>query len=167
MKLHRGEKITIGLCLLSVLIGLFSGAMATTISIDPENPEPASEITFTIDIDQENVTEVWIIIQECKGSDFCYVPQNISMAKVTDFSYEKAVTLHYDDSTYIEYYTNIKRDSGWEKTEPILLYLSTPSNGNGSTNGDDTNNTPGFEGTLLLLSLAVVVFFVSRKKRVQ
>lgn len=166
MSVHR-RKVMMGLCLLSVLIGVCSGAMTTTVRIEPENPEPASEITFTVDIDQENVTEAWMIIQECKGSDFCYIPQNISMEKVTEFTYEKAVTLQYDDSTYVEYYATIKCDGAWEKTEPTTLYLSTPSNGDEPPNGEDTQNTPGFEGILLLLSLVIVVSLIRKKKRVQ
>ncbi len=167
MKLN-GRKTVIGLCILSVWIGgLSGGVMATSIGIDPEHPEPSSEVTFTVEVDQENVTEVWIIVQECKASDFCYTPQNVSMEQVTDFEYEKAIMLQYGDSTYINYYANIKSESGWEKTESTKLYLSIPSNGDGSSNGDDTNSTPGFEGILLLLSFTIVVFIVGKKKRVQ
>ncbi len=146
---------------------MLSAAMATTISINPGTPEPASEITFMIDVHEENVSEVWIVVGECRSSEFCYPPQNISMEPVTDTEYEKAVMLQYDDSTYINYYANIKSEDGWEQTESVKLYLSAPSNGNGSTNGDGTSNTPGFEGVLLLLSLVIVVSLVRKKKRVQ
>jgi hypothetical protein len=157
------KSLMIGVLLLGMCVvnAIAVGAAEPTITVDPESPTPASEVTFSVETSDDNVLEVWLIVQECKGSDFCYTPQNVSAEQITDTEYEAKVTLQYGDSTYINYYANIKSESGWEQTESVKLYLSTPSN------GDDTNSTPGFEGILLLLSLAIVIFLVRGKKRVQ
>ena len=160
------KSLMIGVLLLGMYVvnAIAVGAAEPTVTIDPESPAPASEVTFSVEISDDNVSEVWLIVQERKGSDFCYTPQNVSAEQVTDTEYEVEVTLQYGDSTYIDYYANIKSESGWEQTESIKLYLSTPSNGNGSTNGDDTNITPGFELILMMLSITIIVFIFKRKR---
>jgi len=162
------KSLMIGVLLLGMcVVNAFAvGAAEPTITIDPESPAPASEVTFSVEISDDNVSEVWLIVTECKGSTFCYTPQNVSMSEseVENNTYEVDVTLEYDDSTYITYSVNVKSDVGWEKSEDHTVYLSVPSNGDQSSNGDDNNQTPGFELIPMMLSIAIIVFIFKRKR---
>lgn len=153
--------LLLGMCVVNAFA---VGAAEPTVTIDPESPAPASEATFNVEISDDNVSEVWLIVKECKGSDFCYNPQNVSMSEVENNTYEVDVMLEYDDSTYITYGVNVKSDAGWEKSEDHTVYLSVPSNGDQSGNEDDNNQTPGFELIPMMLSIAIIVFIFKRKR---
>jgi len=160
------KSLMIGVLLLGMcVVNTFAvGAAEPTITIDPKSPAPASEVTFSVETSDDNVSEVWLIVKECKGSYFCYTPQNVSMGEVENNTYEVDVTLEYNDSTYITYGVNVKSDVGWEKSEDHTIYLSVPSNGGQSGNGDDNNQTPGFELIPMMLSIAIIVLIFKRKR---
>jgi len=154
--------IILGLCLLN------NSVLAETIidvNIEPDEPEPASQITITADISSEkDIDKVYIEIQECK-EDLCFQKENITMTKVNS-NYQKNYQLEKDESTYFKYSIAILfTDGSWynqnEKTEVTLK----PASGNGGTNGGDgeDKNTPGFE--LILLIAAISLIILTRRKR--
>lgn len=154
--------IILGLCLLN------NSVLAETIidvNIEPDEPEPASQITITADISSDkDIDKVYIEIQECK-EDLCFQKENITMTKVSS-NYQKNYQLEKDEATYFKYSIAILFDDGsWynqnEKTEVTLKQAS----GNGGTNGGngEDDNIPGFE--LILLITAISLIILIRRKR--
>ena len=67
------------------------------ITLNPKNPAPKSVVSFTVDINGDSISTVRLIIRECnKETGLCHMPQNISMSKVDDDTYDRlALTIKY------------------------------------------------------------------------
>ena len=95
--------LVIGIC--SMISGTITAdELDIEVTIDPEEPLPESTVTFTVEVDDENITGVWLNYNECKSEDLCYVRQNISMNHASDDTYEATIDLEHDDATYVQYF---------------------------------------------------------------
>lgn len=134
------------------------------ISINPTSPTPKSTVTITADVSGDNLEEVKLRFKECNDV-LCHRNQNLSMTLV-DGSYQASYTLESDDSTYVEYWLEIKSEGSWYKFEDDSMITNLDRFGNsGSTtdDADDSNKSPGFEIVLVFLSF-LVIFFVYKKR---
>jgi hypothetical protein len=105
-----------------------------SITISPEKPIPLSTITFTLEIEGENISEVYIRLKEANGN-LCYPPRNVSMDKTNEEIYECNVTLEWADATYIVYQPLVYCNGIWYEFEfynqilyPVLT-ISVPVEG--------------------------------------
>jgi len=137
------------------------------ITFEPEEPAPESKINFTATVSGENISEVYICLSECKEG-LCYADSfNESMDEISEGVYQKDITMIHSDATYIEYWAVVNDNDTWYNfnLDYETANLKTSSNGNGdTTNGNDTDDTPGFEMILVLLSLVVLIFLFKRKR---
>lgn len=138
------------------------------IILDPTVPHPKDTVMFSTKIKGENITDVFLIVQECNANTgVCYPRMNVSMTLDQSGEYETEVTLTHDDATYITYNVEVKDDTGWtaSDSDKLNLDLTSPPNDNGSTNGNG-NDTPGFEAITFLIGVCVTLILVlhSRKR---
>ncbi len=136
------------------------GQAQPNITITPEHPSPGSTVAFTVEIEDENISEVWIEIQECNGDKgICYPKQNLSMEETSSGVYKGTVSLQHNDATYIQYTLKIKTTVGWsEYFKEAKVTLST---GGVSNDGSTGKDSPGFE--FLLVITALLVLFYRRR----
>ena len=131
------------------------------ITLNPEKPAPQSDVTFSVDISGNSISSVCIIVSECnKPEKICHAPpQNVSMNKVNANTYEKKVTLMWDDVISITYHIEIESDGKWIEYDEHTAALLTNS---GSLNG--TNGSPGFEILVFLIVIISVVLLLKKFK---
>jgi hypothetical protein len=105
-----------------------------SITISPEKPVPLSTITFTLEIEGENISEVYMRLKEANDY-FCYTPRNVSMDRINEEIYECNVTLEWVDATYISYQPLVYCNGIWYEFEfhnqilyPVLS-ISVPVEG--------------------------------------
>ncbi len=156
--------VIVGLCIST------SGVMAAsepTIVLDPEEPTPQSTVLFTVTIpDSETVSNVRLIVKECKEGDICFTDSfNESMTEKDVDAFEVEITLKHDTATYIEYHVGYLNNDVWEESDSEKLDLKIESN-NGNSNGgnDDTNGTPGFEFIPFLAAISIGILLFRRKR---
>jgi len=154
--------------------------IATSFTVDsviltPEEPSKLGEITFSTQFSGEELTEIYVLVQECTPT-LCYSRDELngSMTLSDEGVYEATLTLTKDDATYIKYAFNGLTAMGWEKTDYVRVNLSTDTdNGDGNGNGDngdgtgdnnDTNGTPGFEVLLVLSAVFIISVILTRKR---
>jgi len=102
--------------------------------MDPEEPEPLSNVTFTSNITyNQTIDEVYLEIRECRIG-LCYLPINTSM-ELVDGYYITDVELTHSDTTYISYQLKIKSEGEWYTNELANTTLKIDT-GNGDVNGD-------------------------------
>lgn len=144
-------------------IGTMAGAVPIVgdITLIPEHPPIQSDVAFSVDISGDSISSVRLLINECnKPLKICHAPpQNVSMSKVNDDTYEAEVTLQWDDVTSITYYISIKSDGKWTEYDEHSTTLATNS---GDSNG--SNGSPGFETILFLIAMISVVFLFKKFK---
>jgi len=145
-----------------VLTALTTAIAAPTIgeiTLNPSEPTPQSTIDFSVDINGDDISSVWLIVQEC-NENICYSGQNVSMSKVSVDGYEAEATLIHADATYIKYYVEVQSEE-WTKSTYVELDLSKEPNDH---TGNGNNKTPGFELLLLIMSMMFVVFLMRKRK---
>ena len=158
------RKIIFGSLLIFILgISITSVAVAeTTVSytIDPEEPKRQSDVTVTLEVEDEDITEIYLEMRECRN-DLCYDwNTNVSMVDKGDNTYDVEITLEYDDATYFSLRPIINRNGEWE----ILTIKEVDIDVTSSGNGDGDNGTPGFEMVLLLISIVMGTAIIKRKR---
>ncbi len=155
-----------------VILGLYIStngviaAIGPSFELDPEEPNPKSTVMFTVTIpDSENISNVRLIVKECKGGDICFTDSfNESMTKKDVDTFELEITLKHDTATYIEYYVGYLNNDIWEEVDSEKLNLKIESN-NGNSNGNgDTNGTPGFEIIPFLAAISIGILLFRRKR---
>lgn len=136
------------------------------IILSPDKPAPQSVVTLSADISGDSISSVRIIVRECnKETGICYAPpQNVSMIKNDGNAYAADVTLLHDDVTSITYNVLIRSNGRWIKYEEHTSPLSANS-GNSEMNGNDSNNTPGFEIVVFLMALIGSILLFKRAKK--
>ena len=128
------------------------------ITLNPKNPAPKSVVTFSVDINGDSISTVRLIIRECnKETGLCHMPQNISMSKVDDDTYEADVKLKQDDVNSLTYKIAIQSEGKWREYKEYTTDLTTKSD----KNQNDSNGTPGFE--IIILFLALIGFFIFKR----
>ena len=161
------RKIIIGALLIFILgISITYVAVAETTvnyTVDPDEPVPLSDVTITAEIDDEDITSVYLEMQECTSSGVCFGwNTNVSMDSLGDNEYHAQFFLEYEDATYFSIRLAIERDGVWETTSEHKVYLDISGSGNGSN--DNGNGTPGFETVLFLISLIAGATILRRKR---
>lgn len=163
-------------------LGLFLSAMSITtadepsydeVGISPEEPQQLSEVTFSVDITGDNITEVYVKVEECIEG-MCYPDiQNISMQNTEGNTWEATVTLIHDDAVYGTVWLIINSNGTWtdfkEQKQEFDISPSTTNgeNGeNGENGGNGDNGTPGFELLVLVVSI-IVALSIYKKKRIR
>ena len=157
------RRFIVGLILLTIFGGIqVLGSDEPSLIVTPSNPTSGSTVTFTVNISEENVSGIWLEIQECNGDKgICYPRQNISMQENNPGTYQLSIDLKHDDATYIQYTLNIETTSGWkEYFKENKVNLSKEDNA--SSNNND--GTPGFEIIGLLAASLMTVILLRRRR---
>ncbi len=156
--------VIVGLC---VSTSDVMAAIEPTIVLDPEEPTSQSTVLFTVTIpDSETVSNVRLIVKECKEGDICFTDSfNESMTEKDVDAFEVEITLKHDTATYIEYHVGYLNNDVWEESDSEKLDLKIESN-NGNSNGgnDNTNETPGFEFIPFLAAISIGILLFRRKR---
>ena len=142
------------------------GGIDPIVTLDPVKPAPKSTVVFTVTNIEEDISEVWLQVQECsKDLGICFQDskQNVSMEKIEASIYDYTVKLIHDDATYIQYSLAIKNESGWLNIDLITVYLDLIPNSDNSVNGEN-KETPGFEVITILVVLIIIGLFLRRKR---
>jgi len=157
-----------------VILSFFASSLLVSaeptydITLNPSSPVKESTIKFTADVSNGTISEVRLIVKECKD-DFCYTDGfNVSMTKnASSGQYEKEIKLTHGEANNIEYWLVIKSNGVWYDFQES--YLQKDLKASGGTNGNSNSNskkTPGFELIVFILSIAVLLFVI-RQKRVK
>jgi len=153
---------------LSLIILSFSNIVYAsaqpTVTLNPEAPYPQSTVTFTANIADIDVTNVYIEVQECNGNlGLCYPDEsNASMTQKSAYAYDTTITLKHSDATYIEYTLVVENNGNWMKyLESTKVTLSDKPSDNGGSN----NGTPGFELALFTFATIFISFILFRRRR--
>lgn len=165
-----GSKI-LSLIFVNVLFLLAVGNLAYAdpivgdIIVTPSHPAPQSDVTFSVEIEGNGTSSVRLIIRECnKETGVCHAPpQNVSMTNVGGSTYEAEVTLIHNDVTSITYNIEIKSEGKWIESDESTTTLNVKS-ADTDSNGNNSNNTPGFEILTFLVSVIFVVMILKRMR---
>jgi hypothetical protein len=149
------------------ITGTIMGSQPTIgdITLNPKHPTLQSDVTFSVNVNGDNISLVRIIVGECnKAKGLCHAPpQNISMSKSGDNTYIAKVTLQWDDVTSITYHVAVKSNGIWISFEDHNTTLTTDS-GNSEADSNDSKGTPGFEIIGFFLAVIVVVLLFKKFK---
>ncbi|KYK27602.1 hypothetical protein AYK20_02420 [Thermoplasmatales archaeon SG8-52-1] len=148
-------------CLILLSTGNITVAdpIVENITLNPTNPTPQSDVTFSVDFSGNSISSVWIVVSECnKEKGICHAPpQNVSLIKIDSNTYEKDVTLMWDDVTSITYKVVINSNNKWITFEDHTTVLSTNS---GSSN--ESNGSPGFEIMIFLIAIIGCILILKK-----
>ena len=127
------------------------------VSIDPAKPLPLSTITFNATILSNETIDVHLLVQECRA-DLCFIYGfNISMEKIANDTYQAQCTLIQEEATQIKYYMNIACNETWYITNTTFIPLAIEGKNNTTQDPHDPPSTPGFEMSLLVLSVVLIL----------
>ena len=160
------KKVAYGLFLFSILSILFTSTAAaeTTVeyTIEPETPALLSEVKVTAEIKGDDITSVYLEMQECNIKYTCFGwDTNVSMTPTGEAdTYEAKITLEHDDAKYFSLRLAIERNGDWELTDSTDFDVDRSSNGN----GNGSNDSPGFEIIGLLAAILVGTLLYRRKR---
>ncbi len=154
--------ITITLIVLSHM-SLSLASAQPTITLNPEQPYPQSTVTFTAEVADIEVTNIYIVVQECNGkTGICYPDeQNSTMTQKSANTYDTTITLKHDDATYIQYTLHVENNGVWTKYLDLtkVTLSEKPSNNGGSS------NTPGFELIIFACSIMFISLILYKRRR--
>ena len=130
------------------------------VAIDPAKPLPLSTITFNATIlNNETIDEVRLLVQECRV-DLCFVHSfNISMEKISNDTYQAQCTLLQEEATQIKYHLKISCNETWYTSNTTFIPLASDINKNTSKVPQDQVSTPGFEISVVVVSIAFILIF--------
>jgi hypothetical protein len=142
-----------------------------TIEVDPLEPEQLSSMIFKVTFDDYNdVNEVFLLYNECTKNDICFTRENKSLINMGNGVYELTINLEHDNSAYIQYWIEFNTNEGWkafpEEAPYPKTYLKEKQTSNGSNNnGQNNDDTPGFELIGIIISMIFILLFVHIRKR--
>ena len=162
------------LIILVFLIGtllISTSALADpTINTDPLKPTPKGTVSFTVSIpDGEQAQDVVIYVEECE-EELCFTDKfNESMNSLGANTYEATITLRHQTATYFKYRVGYNSPSGWVwypegDNNRINSDLDRSGIGNNGGNGG-SNDTPGFETLLFIISIIFISFVAIQRRR--
>jgi hypothetical protein len=133
---------------------------AIWITIDPAKPLPLSTVTFNATIlSNETIDEVRLLVQECRA-DLCFVHDfNISMEKTANNTYQGQCTLIKEEATQIKYHLKIAYNETWYTSNTTFIPLVSDAKKNTSEDPHDQVSTPGFETSVVIVSIAFILIF--------
>ena len=144
---------------------VYADPIVGDILVTPSHPAPLSDVTFSVEIEGNDISSVRLIMRECnKETGVCHAPpQNVSMTNVGGNTYEAEVTLIHNDVNSITYNIEIKSEGKWIEYDESTTTLNVKS-GDTDSNGNDSNNTPGFEILTFLVAVICVVMILKRMR---
>lgn len=149
--------IILGMITISALVAVGDDPVIQDIDYTPKNPNALSTITFTATVTGDTPT-VYVFVEECRD-DLCYADvHNVTMDKIGATQYERQITLRHADANIIHYQIIVEDQGMWYKSS-----LEAASLGGEDTDGG--NDTPGFEGILMIVSVVAMGLILLIKKR--
>ena len=149
--------VILGMITLSALVAMGDDPVIQDIDYTPTDLYPLSTITFTATVLGDNLT-VYVFVEECRD-DLCYADtQNVTMDKTGATLYEKAITLKHEDANNIHYQIKVESGGLWYESSLEEVNLEGEE-----IDGDD--DTPGFEGILLIVAMLGAGIILLIKKR--
>ena len=181
MSNRTNGKLVIGVLLLGMFLinTTFAGADPTyeDITVEPAEPERFSEVNFSVEITGDNISEVYIKVQECKDTDtgtgeVCSPTiLNETMASSDGITWTGTATLEWDSTTIGHCWLVIKDNGTWydyasNKLNKLTDFTVVAPDDGGDEDGDgsDSGGTPGFELVIVMISLLVAVSLYKRKR---
>ena len=174
--------LVFGICLSFIGMATADEPSYGTITVTPIEPTRQSDVTFTVEITGDDITEVNLRIQECTvtdGTEACSsTVLNVSMTNTVNNTWTGSTTLEWQLTTISHCWLEINSNGTWyddsddetKWTDFTVIPDDGDDNGdNGDTGGDDsddTGGTPGFELIFVLISV-LVVLFIYKKKRIR
>jgi len=148
-----------------------------TIELTPTQPKQKTEVTFTVEVTGENISEVWIEVEECTDPNsanyFCHPVYNLS-ATEDNGVWSVTKTLEYSDTAEGHCWPVVLDNGTWysfkmdfSKWTNFTVLPADEPNGNGGNGGNgngDSDDSPGFELILVMISLIAVIFIYKRKR---
>jgi len=163
------EKKLIPTVILTILLILSLNVSAEeTVNVDiiPEKPQPMGSVEITANIDDADITNVFIVVQECDAdTGICYEKENYSMTNIQDNTYSSSINLGNEGATYLQYTINVQTSDGWNtynENTKVNYDLSSVDNG-GNDNSD--SDTPGFSFIVLSVSIIFILMILHRRNR--
>ena len=161
------------LCLAFAGIATADQPSVGAISLSPKKPTRQSEVNFSVSVTGDNIEKVYVKVEECVGDPnspdyFCYTGLlNVSLSNVSG-TWKGTGTLQYSNSDEGHCWPVVKSNGVWydfknDKTTWTNFSI-VPASNNGTNGGDNTDNTPGFELILVIVSI-VAALFIYKKKR--
>ena len=153
---------------MSLLMTNFVTAADPVITTEPEDIVKQSTFTFIAELDDMDISSVWLKVQECDASTGVCFPetlQNISMTEQNN-KYQTLVTITHERASYVQYTIYVETNEGWiTYLEDTKINLTEGQNGDGTGNGDDDDNgSPGFELITVLAAIIIGVILLNRKR---
>ena len=165
MKNERKIIVFVALAVMSLFgtsIGVAAAPTIGEVVLNPEIPTPQSDVTFSVNVTGDDVSSVWLILEECKQG-LCYQKENISMTKEGEI-YETEVTLGHEETTYITYYVEVNSNGEWTHSESVNLTLAEKPNGDQHGDNGNGKKTPGFELVPFIVAAGLAVLLLRRKR---
>ena len=164
--MNKYKKLTLfSTAVMIFFISIFSSKVLANptveqVTIDPAKPHPLSTITFNATIQSnESIDEVRLFVQECRV-DLCFVYGfNLSMEKLTNDTYQAQCTLIQEEATQIKYHLRIACNKTWYTSNITFISLVIDAQANTSQESHDPVSTPGFEPSVVIVSIAFILFF--------
>ncbi|MCX6664173.1 MAG: hypothetical protein NTZ75_07990 [Euryarchaeota archaeon] len=153
--------ITFIFLIVSVFIpAVLADPTVVQVTIDPTKPLPLSTITFNATIlCNETIDEVRLLVQECR-EDLCFVHSfNISMEKIINDTYQAQCALLQEEATQIKYHLQIACNETWYTSNTTFMPLASDTNKNTSQDSHDPMSTPGFEPSVVIVSIVFILIF--------
>lgn len=167
------NKSTIYVIVILAILGLCFTSSADVVDLEltllnftvyPEEPAPLSTISFTASFNWDNITLVKITAKECSADlGICFSQQIETMTLTETEEYQAEITLIEDRATYIQYYFDITTEDAEVRLleDTWKFNLTTQTNGN---DGNDKNNSLGFEVIAFVIAITFGVLLFSRKR---
>jgi len=153
--------------LLSITTNVSADPVIDT-AIDPEEPEQLSSFTITADITyDEEIDSVNVTISECEDIELCFLSETFPM-QLENGVYTYTYQITRDAATVVKYSYEIVSNGSSYETEDEAIYLKMISGDDDddddgpADNGD--NGTPGFELIILMVSIAIGIIYIKRKR---
>lgn len=155
--------------LIAVILSVFASNVVLAepnvdITLSPTEPIVGESVKFTANVTNiTDITEVRVVIQECKGIDLCFEKTNESMDEVNGL-YVYELNLDHLDATIIKYHIETYNQTEMYKTETFQKDLkeNTDTNDGTNSNGDD-NDAPGFEILVLIIAFSIMLFIYKKR----
>lgn len=160
--------VSLMMLIASLLLTNLAMAADPVVTTDPIEIEKQSKFTFMAEIDDKNISSVWLKIQECDASTGICFPgtlQNLSMIKQNS-KYQTEVTITHERASYVQYTIFVETTEEWKTyLKDTKINLSEEQNGDGTGNGDNEDNgSPGFELITVLAAIIIGVILLNRKR---
>ena len=165
-----------GLCLTIAGLATADEPSVGKISVSPEEPTRESEVNFSVSVTGDNIEKVYVKVEECVGDPdspdyFCYAGLlNVSLTDVSG-TWKGTGTLQYANSDEGHCWLVVKSNGTWydfknDKTTwtNFDIVAAPNNNGNGTNGGNNTDDSPGFELILIIVSIAVALFIYKKKR---